>query len=382
MQKKLLLICLFIAPNLFTAQTVYKSLTSLKLGQERELKIQLPRNYEKNKEKSYPVLIVLDGDYLFEPVAGNVDFYSYWEDIPEMIVVGINQSDTRDSDAFYDSERFLPSENGAKFFEFIGMELMTFLDSQYRTAPFRVIMGHDYTSNFINYYLLKENPLFQGYINISPDLAPEMANRVAAALTKSESKIWYYLATAEEDIPSLKEDILSFDNQLKSIENKNLKYNFDNFPKGSHYTLAGNAIPKAIEQIFEVYRPISLFDYNRTLLQTSVSSYDYLVEKYETIQTLFHVNKQIRLNDFMAVYNAIEKTQKWEELHDLSKLAEKHYPKTMLATYFEARFEEETGSPKKAMRSYQKGYGQEPISFLTTDFMLDKADKIKRDFGY
>ncbi|RKS55228.1 hypothetical protein BC962_0187 [Gillisia mitskevichiae] len=382
MHKKLLLICLLIAPNLFTAQTVYKSLTSLKLGEERELKIQLPRNYEKNKEKSYPVLIVLDGDYLFEPVAGNVDFYSYWEDIPEMIVVGINQSDTRDSDAFYDSERFLPSENGAKFFEFIGMELMTYLDSQYRTAPFRVIMGHDYTSNFINYYLLKENPLFQGYINISPDLAPEMANRVAAALTKSESKIWYYLATAEEDIPSLKEDILSFDNQLKIIENKNLKYNFDNFPKGSHYTLAGNAIPKAIEQIFEVYGPISIFDYNRTLLQTSVSSYDYLVEKYETIQTLFHVNKQIRLNDFMAVYNAIEKTEKWEELHDLSKLAEKHYPKTMLATYFEARFEEETGSPKKAMRSYQKGYGQEPISFLTTDFMLDKADKIKQDFGY
>lgn len=382
MYKKLLLICLFIAPNLFTAQTIYKSLKSSKLGEERELKIQLPRNYENNKEKSYPVLIVLDGDYLFEPVAGNVDFYSYWEDIPEMIVVGINQSDSRNSDAFYDDQRFLPSESGAKFFEFIGMELMTYLDSQYRTAPFRVIMGHDYTSNFINYYLLKESPLFQGYINISPDLAPEMANRVAAALTKSESKIWYYLATAEEDIPSLKEDILSFDNQLKNIKNENLKYNFDNFPGGSHYTLAGNAIPKAIEQIFEVYRPISIFDYNRVLLQTSVSSYDYLVEKYESIQTLFHVNKQIRLNDFMAVYNAIEKTERWEELHDLSKLAEKHYPKTMLATYFEARFEEETGSPKKAMRSYQKGYGQEPISFLTTDFMLDKADKIKQDFGY
>lgn len=382
MHKKLLLICLFIAPNLFTAQTVYKSLNSLKLGEKRELKIQLPRNYENNKEKSYPVLIVLDGDYLFEPVAGNVDFYSYWEDIPEMIVVGVNQSNTRDSDAFYDDERFLPSKTGAKFFEFIGMELMTYLDSQYRTAPFRVIMGHDYTANFINYYLLKENPLFQGYINISPDLAPEMADRVAAALTKSETKIWYYLATAEEDIPSLKEDILSFDNQLKNIENENLKYNFDNFPRASHYTLAGNAIPKAIEQIFEVYRPISIFEYNRTLLQTSVSSYDYLVEKYDNIKTLFHIDKQIRLNDFMAVYNAMEKTEKWEELHELSKLAEKHYPNTMLATYFQARFEEETGNPKKAMRNYQKAYGQEAISFLTIDFMLEKADKIKQDFGY
>ncbi len=382
MYKTLLLICLFIAPNLFTAQTVYKSLKSSKLGEERQLKIQLPRNYDKNKEKSYPVLIVLDGDYLFEPVAGNVDFYSYWEDIPEMIVVGINQSNSRDSDAFYDDQRFLPSETGAKFFEFLGMELMTYLDAQYRTAPFRVVVGHDYTANFINYYLLKENPLFQGYINISPDLAPEMAERVVTALTKSENRIWYYLATAEEDIPALKEDIISFDNQLKNIENKNLNYYFDNFPKSSHYTMAGKSIPKAIEQIFEIYRPISIFEYNRNLLQTSVSALDYLVEKYDNIKGLYHIDKQIRLNDFMAVYNAIEKTEKWEELEGLSKLANKHYPKTMLGTYFEARFEEETGSPKKAMRSYQRGYGLESIAFLTTDFMLEKADKIKQDFGY
>tara|TARA_R100001369_G_scaffold29172_4_gene52632 strand:- start:122046 stop:123194 length:1149 start_codon:yes stop_codon:yes gene_type:complete len=382
MIKKLLLICLFIAPNLFTAQTIYKSLKSAKIGEERQLKIQLPRNYDKNKEKSYPILIVMDGDYLFEPVAGNVDFYSYWEDIPEMIVVGINQGNTRDSDAFYDDERFLPSETGAKFFEFIGMELMPFLDAEYRTAPFRVIMGHDYTANFINYYLLKESPLFQGYINISPDLAPEMADRVTAALSKSQTKIWYYLATAEEDIPALKEPIISFDAKLKAITNENVHYTFDNFPKASHYTMAGNAIPKALVEIFEVYRPISIFDYNRELLQTSVSAYDYLVEKYDNIKTLFHIDKKIRLNDMMAAYNAMEKTEKWEELDKLSKLAYKQYPNTMLGTYFEARFDEATGNPKKAMRSYQKAYGQEAISFLTIDFMLEKAEKIKLDFGY
>ncbi len=382
MIKKLLLICLFLAPNLFTAQTIYKSLKSSKIGEERQLKIQLPRNYDKNKEKSYPILIVLDGDYLFEPVAGNVDFYSYWEDIPEMIVVGINQSNSRESDAFYDDKRFLPSDTGANFFEFIGMELLPFLDSNYRTAPFRVIMGHDYTANFINYYLLKESPLFQGYINISPDLAPEMADRVTAALSKTETKIWYYLSTSEEDIPALKEPIISFDTKLKAITNENVHYNFDNFPKASHYTMAGNAIPKALVEIFEVYRPISIFEYNRTLLQTSVSAYDYLVEKYQNINTLFHVDKKIRLNDIMAAYNAMEKTEKWEELDKLSKLAYKHYPKTMLGTYFEARYDEETGNPKRAMRSYQKAYGQESISFLTIDFMLEKAEKIKQDFGY
>ncbi|HZJ35332.1 MAG TPA: alpha/beta hydrolase-fold protein [Gillisia sp.] len=382
MHKKLLFLLILIVPNLFIGQTIYKNLKSSKLGGERELKIQLPRNYDQNKEKKYPVLVVLDGDYLFEPVAGNVDYYSYWEDIPEMIVVGINQATSRESDSFYDERTFLPTDTGASFFEFIGMELMPFIDSNYRTANFRVIMGHDYTSNFINYYLLKENPLFQGYINLSPDLAPEMETRIFNSLQKSPNPIWYYLATSSEDISVLKEGILSLDAQLKKIDNKNIHYNFDNFKDASHYTLVGNAIPKAIEQIFETYRPISVQDYNSVLLQTSVSSFDYLVEKYKNIGTLFGIDKKIRLNDFMAVYNAMEKTKNREQMKDLSKLAAKNYPNTMLATYFQARYEEETGNPKKAMRIYQNAYGQDPILFLNIDFMLEKAQQIKVDFNY
>lgn len=382
MARKLLFLLLLVAPFVTPAQVTYQTIQSSKLGETRELKIQLPRNYEQNKDKVYPVMLVLDGDYLFEPVAGNVDYYSYWEDIPEMIVVGVNQAATRDQDAYYDEQRFLPADKGAKFFEFLGMELLPYVESKYRTAPFRVIVGHDFTSNFINYYLLKETPLFQGYINLSPDLAPEMANRVASSLERSSNKTWYYLATSGEDIPSLKEEIIDFDTKLASITNKNLYYNFDNFEGATHYTLVGNAIPKAIEQIFQVYRPISIQDYNRILLQTSISAYDYLIEKYETIQTLFGIDKTIRINDFMAVYNAMEKTRNWEGLKDLSKLAAKNYPKSMLATYFNARYEEEIGDPKKAMRSYQNAYGQEPIAFLTVDFMLEKAEKIKNDFGY
>ncbi len=92
MVKKLLIFVLLVAPLLSSAQTLYETISSEKLGETREIKIQLPRNYEENTEKTYPVILVLDGDYLFEPMAGNVDYSSYWEDAPEMIVVGVNQS--------------------------------------------------------------------------------------------------------------------------------------------------------------------------------------------------------------------------------------------------------------------------------------------------
>lgn len=382
MMKKLLFIVVLLMPIISAAQTIYETISSEKLGSEREIKIQLPRNYEKNTEKIYPIMLVLDGDYLFEPVAGNIDYYSYWEEAPEMIVVGVNQNGRREMDAAYDGNTFLPAGDGAAFFEFLGMELLQHLDNTYRTADFRVIVGHDFTSNFINYYLLKADPIFDGYINLSPDLAPEMSNRITDALSGSASKKWYYMATGSEDIPQLKEAILSFNDQLSAIDNKSLEYKFDNFENTTHYTLVGKAIPSALESIFTVFSPISKKDYNEVLLQTSISSVEFLTEKYESINNLYGIEKKIRLNDFMAVYNAIEKTRKWDDYRELSKMAADHYPGTMLATFFEARYEEEVGSPKKAMRAYQNAYGQESIAFLNVDFMLDKANKIKEDFGY
>lgn len=382
MIKKLLFFVLLNIPLLSFSQTIYETISSEKLGETRELKIQLPRNYEENTEKTYPIMLVLDGDYLFEPMAGNVDYYSYWEDAPEMIVVGINQSKSRMDDAYYEDRNFLPADKGAEFFEFLGMELMTYLDNKYRTANFRVIVGHDYTANFINYYLLKSHPIFDGYINLSPDLAPKMADRISSSLAKSESKKWFYLATGSNDIPELKENIKNFNNQLAALDNDLVSYKFDDFQHATHYTLVGKAIPSAIESMFNVFRPISEKDYNEILLQTSLSPLSFLEDKYKSILQLYGIEKQIRVKDFMAIYNAIEKTRRWDDYKGLSKLAYDNYPETMLGTFFEARYEEETGNPKKAMRIYQNAYGQQKIAFLDTDFMLEKAEAIKKDFGY
>jgi predicted alpha/beta superfamily hydrolase len=156
------------------SQIIYEEFKSDKLGESRRLKIQLPRNYDTNVDKKYPIVLVLDADYLFEPVAGNVDYFSYWEDMPESIVVGIMQGDTRYNDCAYDENTFMPSEKGAQFFEFIGLELIPYIDKKYRTAKFIIGVGHDFTANFLNYYLFKDPPLLNGYINLSPDMAPMM----------------------------------------------------------------------------------------------------------------------------------------------------------------------------------------------------------------
>ena len=152
----LVIIVLLFGLNSFSqSKVIYEEFQSNILDQSRRLKIQLPRDYEENTEKVYPIVVVLDANYLFEPVAGNVDYFSYWEDMPESIVVGIMQGDTRYDDCNYDSTEFMPDGTGADFFEFIGLELIPYFDNNYRTAKFTIAVGHDFTANFINYFLLK-----------------------------------------------------------------------------------------------------------------------------------------------------------------------------------------------------------------------------------
>jgi len=383
LMKKILILTLFLISSFaVSAQIIYEEFNSTKLGESRRLKIQLPRNYETNTEKVYPIVVVLDADYLFEPIAGNVDYFSYWEDMPESIVVGIMQDETRYDDCSYDDANFLPADKGADFFEFIGLELIPYIDNNYRTAKFIIAVGHDFTANFINYYLFKDPPLFNGYINLSPDLAPTIDMSIPMRIPAIQSKIFYYLATGTDDIKGIMETSEALNNSLKGLKSDTFNYFYDNFEGATHYSLVARGIPNALEKIFAVYRPISKKEYTDVLLKMDTPIYQYLLDKYKTIEDLFGLTNPIRINDFIATGRAAEKKKQLESLREIGTLAKKQYPDTVLGDYFLARFYEENGEPKKAMRTYQGAFNKEEVDFITIDLMLEKADKIKDDFGY
>ncbi len=381
--KKTIFLIIFSIVHLFaSAQTIYEEFPSTKLDETRRLKIQLPRNYEENTDKVYPIILVLDADYLFEPVAGNVDYFSYWEDMPESIVVGVMQGDGRYDDCAYDDTNFVPEEKGADFFEFIGLELIPYIDNKYRTAKFIIGVGHDFTANFINYYLFKDPPLFNGYINLSPDLAPMMETRIPERIPQIQTQLFYYLATGTDDIKGIRESVEALNQSLQPLKSKTFNYYYDNFEGATHYSLVARGIPTALEKIFAVYRPISKKEFKDVIMKLDTPIHLYLQEKYQTIKDLFGLSNPIRENDFIATCTAAEKKKQWESLREIATLAKKQYPDTVLGDYYLARYYEETGQPKKAMRTYQAAYDKEEVDFITTDLMLDRADKIKDDFGY
>ena len=196
--KNLLFALIFVCTTSQTfAQTLYKNIESSILGQTRELKIQVPRGHDayENDGKKYPLVLVLDGDYLFEPVAGIVDYYSFWDDMPNAIVVGINQAENRNDDLLYDDINSLPVEGGQKFFRFIMEEVLPYMDKNFNLEKFKMIVGHGKSANFVNYFMLKaeKEPTFQSFVVLGPDFAPEMPKWIPEVASKTENKLFYYL---------------------------------------------------------------------------------------------------------------------------------------------------------------------------------------------
>jgi hypothetical protein len=320
---------------------------------------------------------------LFEQVVANAKFYSKFHGMPEMIVVGVNQNENsiRLDDCAWEEESGLPDEKAKKFFEFLGMELIPYLDLNYSTAPFKMIVGYDITANFQNYWLFKEHSLFNAYINISPTLAPEMETRVPARLAAFDKQIFYTLIVEGEknkDTPRIK----AMDKAIKAIDKESLHYYFDEYPSADHISIATYGLGKAFDNIFGMFKPISPKEYKTKLLTSDEPVFQYLLNKYKSIEDLFGFKKPVVLNDIMAIYAGTRKKEDFESLKPLSDLCKREFPGTMLGFYFEGEYYEQMGDPKKALRTFEKSFGMDEIDFLTKEMALEKIDALKADFGY
>lgn len=358
------------------SQTKTDSIASRFLGETRNFSLYIPSNYNKDKERKYPLLILLDGHYLFDPVVGALKYGNYWDDLPEVIVVGINQNETRETDCTID-ENGVPAAEGIKFFEFINNELLPFVEKKYRIAPMRIIAGHDLTATFANLFLYQINPVFNGYISISPEIDNQAQARIAQFLASFKRPTFYYQAIADGDLQTTKEAVNVLSEKITKSQNSNINARKDEFINATHYSVVLHAIPNALYHMFSAYKPISNAEYLEKIVVLEKNHVLYLKQKYEALKNDCGIDMKIRFSDFKAIQTAIIKNKDYNALDELAILARKNYPKSMLADYFLAQQFENKQEDSRALKYYISAFQQEEIGDLSKTLMMDKADAIK-----
>ena len=373
--KKLLLTLLVLFSARVGAQIISENLGSKDMDDTRKITIVLPDGYDKRQK--YPLFVVLNASRLLEPTVTSLRYFARTGEVPPSIIVGIyNQED----DVTIPQETGVPFNDTAVFFEFVGQVVIPHVQSKYATNGFKGIIADGEGANFINYYLLKENSLFNAYISLSPNMTEKITNSIPEQLASFKTPIFYYLGwTQDEDNVTLKK-ITDLD-KLMSVKKLERSFYFSQpFPQVTTSAVSIMGISEALNLFFEEYRPITMREYAEKVLKIQSNTTQYLENKYKKIKDLYGIDKEPLLEDVKAIYAAILKNADFESIPILVKYIKPYYKNTALPDYLEGDYYQRIQEPQKAFRSLQRAYGAKEIDFVTKELVSQTLEKLQKEY--
>ena len=256
------------------------SIYSKVIKEQRPYLVYLPPSYKDTTytPQRYPVLYLLDGDAHFHSVTGLLQILGTGVNgtfvVPEMIVVAIpNTNRMRDLSptlvtAGYDGKpdtTLKGTGGGPNFLSFMKNELIPHIDSTYRTAPYRIFVGHSLGGLMAFSALYTMPEVFNSYIAIDPSLwwdnrrllkdGPAFFSKpTVPGRTLFVGQANTLVASDTADNPHYNSIIRM--NALIESENKaGVRYAFKYYPNDSHGSVPLISEYDALRFIFDGYSP-------------------------------------------------------------------------------------------------------------------------------
>jgi len=269
-----LLIFLFSISTTFSQKTIYKKYDSEILNEVRDISIYLPKSYNKDSISNFPLAIVLDGHKLFDLYVGTSNYYSYQDNAPEQIVVGIDMKNTRVKDTGYDIITSELTPNSKNFYRFIRDEIIPFVEATYKTSPFLTIVGESLTANFITHFLREKYPIFNAYICLNPSLSEDVNTQIESYklsnLSDEDNTFYFYIAGNPYDNDKKLAKIQKFATYMTSMDMNNFNVVYDDFSNSpSSSSVVGEGISRAFAKVFEIYSGITKDEFEEKIKNLS-----------------------------------------------------------------------------------------------------------------
>lgn len=314
------------------------------LGEERTILVHVPSSYTRSNEK-FPVVYMLDAHTPYNSMmAGLLDQQSWAGQMPEMILVGIQNIDrVRD---FTPTKTERSNSGGSdKFLDFIEKEVITFIEAKYRTQPYRIFAGHSLGGLLAFYTFITRPNMFNAYVAASPvlhwdkDFVVKRAEEVFKEKREYKKTLFFVLG----DEPDYINAFNSLKNLLKKTNPKNLDYDFRQIMDENHGSVVLPAYYQGLRRIFTGWIPQSE---NLTDLENH----------YKRLSERFGYQINIPENLLNQIGYQLLATKKLEEAIEVFKKNSQLYPNS--ANVYDSLGEafEKSGQLKEAKENYEKSY--------------------------
>jgi predicted alpha/beta superfamily hydrolase len=323
-------------------------ITSEILDEPRQISIYLPDDYAYSKTR-YPVLYLLDGGTHLQHASAAVDYHSGRGTIPDIIVVAIHNIDRSRDFSPVHVENFPTSGGAEKFLGFLSKELVPYLDKNYRTAGFDILLGHSLGGTFISYTLLAEPELFDAYLAVSPYLMYAdnlVVNKASEKLKPFKDTKYFYMTVGNEE-PYF-EALAEYADIMKEKAGESVEFRYVKMLDENHATTPYLSVFKGLRFIFKGWQlPIEMLqsdletidDYFESISKKfglevatpeqviNALGYRYLqVRQYEIAIAIFQENVS-RYPESANVYDSLGEAY---ENHGKTELAANNYQKAVM----------------------------------------------------
>lgn len=356
---KAIFFLLFFLPLIGFSQATNKSDQQISIGvrptihssilkEDRELLIAVPGSGVGGKLIQYPVMYLLDGPAFFNSVTTMLQYLNSAGKAPEMIVVGIaNTNRTRDLtpshaiswfDGEKDSAALGSSGGGEQFLAFIEKELIPYIDSMYKPAPYRMFVGHSLGGLTVLNALINHPDLFTSYVAIDPSVWWDdrklmgQASRVLRDKDFSRKALFYASAnTMEKGMDTLRvehdtahasvhvRDNLQFRNILGNSSRSRLHWDWRYYPEDDHGSVPFIASYDALRFIFKAYAM------DKDLNDSSITA-SYIASHCREVSALLHYSVLPSENMVNLLGYRFLSDKRYDKAYEFFKMNIENYP--------------------------------------------------------
>ena len=227
------------------------------MGEEKVVYISLPPGYEKGSFR-YPVCYILDGRSYFEPFAGVVKYLYFYEMIPEMIVVAVASGDRLKEFTYTKANEKTgdwPTSGGAETLrKFLSDELIPYINTSFRTQPFKILVGHSLAGLFAVETLSRHPNLFEAIIAMSPSLYWNQYEWLMDAenfLKRIHGQKRFLFISGETKDKDETDNLDQFKDLVLKRASSSFFYDYRCFPEETHVSVGLPALFYSLKQLFQ-----------------------------------------------------------------------------------------------------------------------------------
>lgn len=256
---------LFESPR-YIEDTLYSGV----LDEDREIIVRLPRHYENEQKKKYPVIIKLDGSNRLWRWDDSLDILTSVERGFEAIVVALpntsgpnRQRDYTPPNMKRDLDIDKPELGEAdKFLQFIKTEVIPYIDDRYRTDSKRMIAGHSRGGLFVVYSMITDPSYFSAYFAFSPAIWRDeslIVNDFNNSMDKlQDCNCFLYMSMGDNENKKMKAAYSELTELLQLHQFNSLKWQADYAKNADHKSTPIIAIPIGLSKLTEERKDLNL----------------------------------------------------------------------------------------------------------------------------